>query len=138
MGVTENAVVALWHAVFPNAPPHNDPVDDIRRKRAVQPEWFLVAERESGDVVGTCMAGYDGHRGWVHLVAVAPAHRRCGVGAALMTHAAELLAAAGCPKLNLQVRAGSLDAVAFYERLGFVVEERVSMGKRLPARAARG
>ena len=87
-----------------------------------------------GALAGTCMAGYDGHRGWVHLVAVHPEHRRCGVGATLMQRAAELLAAAGCPKLNLQVRAGSPEAVAFYESLGFVVEERVSMGKRLGPR----
>jgi ribosomal protein S18 acetylase RimI-like enzyme len=72
----------------------------------------------------------------VHLVAVSPAHRRRGVGAARMARASQLLAEAGCPKLNLQVRAGSPDAVAFYQRLGFVVEERVSMGKRLPSRAA--
>ena len=41
------------------------------------------------------------------------------------------LARAGCPKLNLQVRAGNEQVVAFYERLGYEVEERVSMGKRL-------
>ena len=129
-----DAVVALWRAVFPDAPAHNEPVDDIARKLLVQPEGFLVAERD-GDVVGTCVAGYDGHRGWVHLLAVAPAHRRRGVGAALMNRAAELLAAAGCPKLNLQVRARSPEAVAFYESLGFAVEERVSMGKHLAPRA---
>jgi hypothetical protein len=39
------------------------------------------------------------------------------VGAALMMRASQLLAEAGWPKLNLQVRAGSPDAVAFYERL---------------------
>jgi ribosomal protein S18 acetylase RimI-like enzyme len=39
----------------------------------------------------------------------------------------------GCPKLNLQVRATNRQAVAFYERLGYAVEERVSMGKLLAA-----
>ncbi len=129
-----DALVALWRAVFPDAPALNDPADDIARKLLVQPEAFLVAERD-GDVVGTCMAGYDGHRGWVHLLAVARAHRRRGVGAALIERAAELLAAAGCPKLNLQVRAGSPEAVAFYASLGFAVEARVSMGKHLAPRA---
>jgi ribosomal protein S18 acetylase RimI-like enzyme len=85
-----------------------------------------------GDViVGTAMAGYDGHRGWVYAVAVKPSHRRRGVGAALMARVEVALRAAGCPKLNLQVRASNRQAVAFYERLGYAVEDRVSMGKLL-------
>ena len=123
-------VVALWRAVFPGAPPHNDPVLDVQRKLAVQPELFLVAADES-TLVGTCMAGFDGHRGWVHLVAVAPSHRRRGVGAALMRRAETLLEALRCPKLNLQVRPSSPEAVRFYQSLGFDVEDRISMGKIL-------
>ena len=42
-----------------------------------------------------------------------------------------LLRARDCPKINLQIEGGNSDVVAFYERLGFAVEERVSMGKRL-------
>jgi ribosomal protein S18 acetylase RimI-like enzyme len=125
-------VVALWRLVFPDAPPRNDPVLDVRRKLMVQPELFLVALVDS-HVVGTCMAGFDGHRGWVHLVAVAPAQRRRGVGSALMRRAEALLTRIGCPKLNLQVRTSSPEAVGFYESLGFQVEERISMGKVLPA-----
>jgi ribosomal protein S18 acetylase RimI-like enzyme len=37
----------------------------------------------------------------------------------------------GCPKVNLQIRAGNDGVVAFYRRLGYDVEEMVSMGKRL-------
>ncbi|PYV15135.1 MAG: acetyltransferase GCN5, partial [Acidobacteria bacterium] len=37
----------------------------------------------------------------------------------------------GCPKINLQVRGGNREVVSFYEELGFAVEDRVSMGKRL-------
>ena len=125
-----DGVVALWRAVFPDAPARNDPVLDIRRKLAVQPELFLVALAGS-EAVGTCMAGFDGHRGWVHLVAVAHAHRQRGIGSALMRRAETLLADLGCPKLNLQVRASTPGVVAFYERLGFQVEERISMGKLL-------
>jgi ribosomal protein S18 acetylase RimI-like enzyme len=126
----EAAVAALWREVFPDAPAHNIPEDDIRRKLAVQRELFFVAV-DGGDVVGTALAGYDGHRGWVYYVAVKPSRRRRGIGAALMKRVEEALTAAGCPKLNLQVRAPNRDAVAFYEKLGYVVEERVSMGKQL-------
>jgi hypothetical protein len=84
-----------------------------------------------GRIAGTVMAGYDGHRGWVHLVAVDPRYRRRGVGSALMRRAEALLDAMGCPKLNLQVRPTTPEIVGFYESLGFEVEERISMGKVL-------
>jgi ribosomal protein S18 acetylase RimI-like enzyme len=126
----EAAVAALWREVFGDAPAHNVPEEDIRRKLAVQRDLFFVAV-EGGELVGTALAGYDGHRGWVYYVAVRPACRRRGIGAALVKRVEEGLAAAGCPKLNLQVRASNRQAVAFYERLGYAVEERVSMGKIL-------
>jgi ribosomal protein S18 acetylase RimI-like enzyme len=125
-----DAVVALWRESFPDAPPRNDPVRDIARKLGVQPELFLVAVVD-GRIAGTVMAGYDGHRGWVHLVAVDPRYRRRGVGSALMRRAEALLDAMGCPKLNLQVRPTTPEIVGFYESLGFEVEERISMGKVL-------
>jgi ribosomal protein S18 acetylase RimI-like enzyme len=116
--------------VFPEAPPWNDPVQDIRRKLAVQRELFLVAT-VNAKLVGTAMGGYDGHRGWVHYVAVHPDHRRRGIGTALMREIEKRLAALGCPKLNLQVRGSDEDAVTFYKKIGFAIEERVSMGKLL-------
>ena len=130
----EAAVAALWREVFPDAPAHNVPEEDIRRKLAVQRELFFVAV-DGGDVVGTALAGYDGHRGWVYYVAVKPSRRRRGIGAALMKRVEEELVAMGCPKLNLQVRASNRETVAFYEKLGYAVEERVSMGKRLKGAA---
>ena len=126
----EGAVIALWREVFPEAAPHNDPARMLRLKRAVQSELFLVA-RSEGEVVGTAMGGYDGHRGWVYLVAVDPRHRRCGIGAALLGKVEERLAAMGCTKINLQIDEKNAEAVGFYERLGYRVEPRISMGKIL-------
>lgn len=126
----EAAVAALWRKAFAYTPPWNVPEEDIARKLAVQPELFFVAE-SGGQIIGTAMAGYDGHRGWVYYVAVSPKHRRQGVGTALMRRTEQALAAIGCPKLNLQVRGGDHEAVTFYRRLGYEVEDRVSMSKRL-------
>jgi ribosomal protein S18 acetylase RimI-like enzyme len=133
----EAAVAALWRQAFAYTPPWNAPEEDIQRKLAVQPELFFVAELD-GQVVGTAMAGSDGHRGWVYYVAVSPNHRRQGIGTALMRRVEHALAAMGCPKLNLQVRAGGHEAVAFYRRLGYDVEERVSMSKRLKGLSPEG
>jgi ribosomal protein S18 acetylase RimI-like enzyme len=124
------AVAALWREVFPDAPPWNQPLRDIERKLAVQRDLFLVA-CESDEIVGTAMGGYDGHRGWVYCVAVSPGHRRRGIGAALMRTVEDALVERGCPKLNLQVRSSNRGVVDFYEKLGYEVEERISMGKRL-------
>ncbi len=126
----QSAVAALWREVFPGAPAWNYPETDIQRKLAVQRELFLVAVLD-GELVGTAMAGYDGHRGWVYYVAVDPRHRRQGIGSMLMQEVEARLARLGCPKLNLQVRADNHQVVAFYQKLGYEVEERVSMGKRL-------
>ena len=126
----EPAVVALWRAVFPDDPPHHDPAASIQLKVSVQPELFFVATR-GGDLVGTIMAGFDGHRGWIYRVAVSQEHQRQGIGTALMRHAEAELIARGAPKINLQVRATNEQVVDFYRSLGYVVEERVSMGKRI-------
>ncbi len=77
------------------------------------------------------MAGYDGHRGWINYLAVAPDRRDAGAGRALMAEAERRLRALGCPKINLQVRGSNTDVLAFYEHLGFVVDDAVSLGKRL-------
>lgn len=126
----KEAVADLWREVFPDSSTWNIPEEDIERKLEVQPELFLVAE-DGGEIVGTAMAGYDGHRGWVYYVAVSSDQRRKGIGKALMAKIEHDLAKMGCPKLNLQVRGSNTHAVEFYKRLGYVVENRISMSKRL-------
>jgi ribosomal protein S18 acetylase RimI-like enzyme len=126
----EPSVTALWRDVFAGDPPWNAPSLVIQRKLATQPELFLVGEMD-GRVVATVLAGFDGVRGWVYHLAVAPERRRRGFGRVMMAEAERRLGQLGCPKVNLQVRASNAGVVAFYERLGYQVEERVSFGKRL-------
>jgi ribosomal protein S18 acetylase RimI-like enzyme len=125
----QEAVVALWHACD-LVRPWNDPHKDIARKLRVHPEWFLVAEID-GEIVGTVMVGYEGHRGWINYLAVHPSRQRGGVGRNLMIVAEGILRDAGCPKINLMVRRTNAHAVAFYERLGFSSDDVVTLGKRL-------
>ena len=125
----EKAVVELWQACS-LVVPHNNPRRDIARKLRVNPEWFLVGELD-GAVAATCMVGYEGHRGWINYLAVAPGHQRRGHARRLMEEAERLLRRAGCPKINLQVRASNKGVIEFYQKIGFKVDEVVSMGKRL-------
>ena len=122
-------VIKLWEKVFPNAPPHNNPARDIKTKREVQPELFLVALHDN-QLVGTAMAGFDGHRGWVDYLGVDPDYQRQRIGTALMKRVEANLIGLGCPKLNLQIRADNMEVQSFYENLGYDPEDRLSMGKK--------
>lgn len=122
-------VIALWRACDLTRP-WNDPARDIERKVAVADDLFLVGTIH-GVVVAAVMAGYEGHRGWVNYLAVDPAHQGSGFGRALMAEVEVRLRTLGCPKINLQVRTSNPAAIAFYQRLGFAVDDAVSLGKRL-------
>lgn len=124
-------VIALWQAVFGYEAAHNAPALVIDKKLALADRLFFVALSDAG-VVGTVMAGYDGHRGWLYSVAVHPSHRQQGLGAALVRQAERALTARGCVKVNLQILASNEAVAAFYAPLGYAVEPRISMGKRLP------
>lgn len=124
------AVIALWNEVLPDSAPHNDPATAIRKKIEEERDLFFVADVD-GEVVGTVMGGYDGHRGWIYSVAVKPQQRRQGIGGKLLRRLEAALTERGCLKVNLQVRSSNSEVIAFYETLGYAVEERVSMGKRL-------
>ncbi|MBC7609319.1 MAG: GNAT family acetyltransferase [Polaromonas sp.] len=126
-----NQVVDVWLASFGYDTAHNEPGLVIDTKLAVNDELFYVAV-DGLEVVGTVMAGYDGHRGWLYSVSVQPSHRKRGVGALLVMHAERSLAALGCLKINLQIIQSNAALAPFYAALGYRIEPRVSMGKLLP------
>lgn len=74
----------------------------------------------------TTLAGYDGHRGWLYLVAVDPGFRAAGIGTGLVQ-----LPALGCTKINLQVLGTNSAVVDFYRSTGYAVEDLISMGRRI-------
>jgi ribosomal protein S18 acetylase RimI-like enzyme len=124
-----DAVVALWQARGLTRP-WNDPLKDIARKLAVQPELFLVGELD-GKVIATAMGGYDGHRGSVYYLASAKEHAGSGHGAALLAELERRLTAMGCPKINLLVRGENEAVLKFYDRLGYERHDSLSLGRRL-------
>jgi ribosomal protein S18 acetylase RimI-like enzyme len=129
------AVIALWETVFGYETAHNTPALAIDKKLAVNDGLFFVA-LAGDEVVGTVLAGYDGHRGWLYSVAVHPAHRRRGLGARLVHHAESALIGRGCMKINLQIVSTNESVKTFYEALGYSTEPRISMGKRIKSNIA--
>jgi ribosomal protein S18 acetylase RimI-like enzyme len=85
-------------------------------------------QKDDRGIVGACIAGYDGHRGWLYAVAVLEQHRRAGTGAKLVNYAMQGLKKLGCVKVNLQIRPSNTAVSKFYQNLGFEIEERISMG----------
>ena len=121
---------ALWQeSSEPGNPQWNVAGVVIPAKLAAQPDLLIVAV-EGDTVVGSIMPGYDGHRGWLYALAVLKSHRRRNIGTLLVREAEKRLRALGCTKINLQVRASNSAVTAFYEKLGYAVEERISMGRR--------
>ncbi len=128
------AVVALWRVVFPEygdpAHPQRSAAASVARKLAFGDGLFWLAERD-GRVVGTAMAGYDGHRGWLYSVGIHPEARGAGIARRLVEVAERELAARGCPKVNLQVFAANGGAQAFWRSVGYAQDAVVAFGKRL-------
>jgi ribosomal protein S18 acetylase RimI-like enzyme len=125
----EISVIRLWTDCG-LVVPWNDPRRDIQRKLAVQREMFLVG-CAADQIVATVMAGYDGHRGWINYLAVHPAHQYSGLGRRMMAEAETRLQAIGCPKINLQVRSTNSNVIEFYRKIGYKIDDVVSLGKRL-------
>ena len=129
-------VETLWKEAFPSDAPWNAAETAILEKIRFQPDLLLVA-LDGEQVVGSAMAGYEGHRGWISRIAVLRSHRNQGIGLDLLREAERRLATLGCIKVNLQVVESNAAVVAFYERAGYRIEPRISMSKHIKAGSSR-
>jgi len=129
-----DAIVAFWREVFPeyNDPtrPQRDPRTNIVRKLAFGDGLFWLAA-DAGQVVGTAMAGYDGHRGWLYSLGVHPSRREHGIGRLLLSYAEVELKKLGCPKVNVQVLETHAGAQDFWRAAGYTPDPVKSFGRRL-------
>ena len=123
------ALDALWQAAGLTRP-FNDSRQDIGFALSGPASTILVLERD-GRIGASAMVGHDGHRGAVYYVSVDPALRHLGLGARIMRAAEDWLTARGVWKLNLMIRQENEGVRAFYETLGYEVEERIVMSRRL-------
>lgn len=128
-------VKALWRDAFPELEAWRAPEVAIPAKLAIQPDLFLVAS-DGDQVIGTTLAGYDGHRGWLYSVAVLSDHRRRGVGTALLREAERRLLVLGCAKIGLQIVPENAAVAEFYRQQGYDVEPKICMGKKIGVHAS--
>ena len=128
-GADRAAVIALWQAAGLTRP-WNDPGADFDLALGNPTSAVLIA-RKGESLVGSIMAGFDGHRGWVYYLATAPDRLKHGIGRALMAAAEDWLRQLGCPRVRLMVRHDHLDARGFYTAIGYDDQDVVTMGRTL-------
>lgn len=123
-------VVDLWR-VTGLTRPWNDPNEDLRRAIEGPASTVLVAQSDSGALLGTAMVGHDGHRGWVYYVAVRPVWQGRGIGRLLMASCEAWLRDRGVPKVQLMVRRENSAVLEFYGALGYEPSDVEVLGRRL-------
>ena len=125
----EQQIINLWTECGLTVP-WNDPKKDIQRKVNDSPEMFFVGEKD-GKIVASCMAGYDGHRGWIYFLAVKPGYQNKGYAKIILEHAEKALLDIECPKIELMVRYTNDKVVSFYTHAGYRDDPVIVMSKRL-------
>jgi len=126
------AVVALWQRCGLTRP-WNDPASDIALARRGANATILIG-RAAERIVASAMVGHDGHRGWVYYVAVDPNAQGKDYGRTIMAAAEDWLRQQGVTKAMLMVRPDNKQVQAFYDKLGYDVQERVIYAKWLDGR----
>lgn len=126
----QDSVITLWQTCNLTVP-WNNPGSDIARKMSDSPDLFFIGTLNER-IVSTCMAGYDGHRGWIYYLAVTPDLCNKGIATQMLKHAEKVLAERGCPKIELMVRYTNKDIIGFYHSVGYSNEPVMVLSKRLP------
>ena len=125
----EERVINLWKTCNLIVP-WNNPKMDIQRKLSENPKLIFVGLIEDR-LIASCMAGFDGHRGWVYFVVVHPDVQQKGIASKIMEHAEKKLKEIGCPKIQLMVRDANLGVIEFYKKIGYKIDPVLTMGKIL-------
>jgi len=123
-------VLAFWTDATAE-PSSTDDADGIEALLAEAPDALILAV-DDGAIVGTVIAGWDGWRGSLYRLAVAPTHRRRGIATALVNEAEQHLHAHGVRRMHLIVgNAGGHGAVDFWKSANYAPTDQLRMVKNL-------
>ncbi len=120
----------LWKRCGLVPSPGDDQVQ-VRRKLRRDPQLFLVA-RKSGKIVGAVMGAWDGRRGWIYHLAVAPSARRTGVASRLLQEVERRMVKMGVVKVNAIIYRWNDPSLRLFDKHGFSRQDtQVVVGKLL-------
>jgi ribosomal protein S18 acetylase RimI-like enzyme len=111
------AARALWLATDGVGLSPGDGEDEVRAFLARNDGLSLVAQ-EGDALVAAALCGHDGRRGYIYHLAVAPSHRRRGLGREIVARCLDALEAAGIRRGQVSVFATNALALAFWASLG--------------------
>ena len=111
-------VLELWEACRSEHAATADTPERVAALLAAAPDALLVAELD-GALVGAVIGAWDGWRGNFYRLAVAPSHRRRGMGRRLVAAGEERLRALGAPRVTALVAFDDADAGGFWEAVGY-------------------
>ena len=91
----------------------------------------LVATQSSGEIVAAVLCGHDGRRGYLHHLAVANAHRKQGIGRAIVNRCLERLHAQGITRCNIFLLADNESGKIFWQHEGWKTRADVLLVQKL-------
>ena len=125
-----NLVFELWKQAGLIVRPGDD-LEGIKVKLERDADLFLVAE-DGGTIVGCVLGAWDGRRGWINHLAVAPAHQRKGVGSALISELERRLGLKGARKINAQIYKWNQKSLEFFKASGYEAHsDLIMIGKQV-------
>lgn len=83
--------------------------------------------RQEGVMVGTCLCGNDGRRGYLYHLAVDPTARRQGIGQALVEKTLAALVAMDIHKCHIMVFGGNELGLAFWQAGGWKIRNDIEI-----------
>jgi len=98
---------------------YNPPEWDVRFALESKEATLFVWEDNSDNIIGSVMAGHDGHRGWIYYMAVTSILQKSGLGRKLMEAGENWLRDQGVWRMQLMVRADNHAMQDFYRHLGY-------------------
>jgi ribosomal protein S18 acetylase RimI-like enzyme len=114
-----DAVLQLWQRAG-TLPTVSDDAHSLLRVIDATHATLLLAHDDAGALAGTVIAGWDGWRGTLYRLAVAPEHRRRGLARLLVEAAVGWHRQRGAPRVVLYTHRSEAPAIAFWRSLSAI------------------
>ena len=118
-----DAVLALWGSSAAPGSFYNS-AEGVALRLTRDRELFVLAV-DGDQIVGSLMGGWDGWRGILYRMAVAPDYRRRGIASRLLAEVEHRLAKLGCQRVHASVIPESPGATAFWAAAGYVAQPQI-------------